>query len=365
MTSGNNLKVVIVGEFKYSFYEPQLYMTLTCAGIDAKIFSLENYFASSKLKKFEKYLKIFGFASYKLQKDLINFVRNNNITHIFLWRRESIHPRIIKELRKFGVILSYNNDSPFAEFYYKTSNVYSRRLWSWYLKGLSYTDYVYFYRQADVKSYKEIFGGESKVVMPGYDPSYLKFQYSIDEAATIKGVFVGHYENDGRSQLISYINACGLTLDVYGPGWRSNKGLKLNYVKSGSAVFGDDYIRLLLNYSYALCIFSGKNRDKYTRRLFEICSLGVPLLCEKNDFTESFFTDMVDAILFESYEEAVLKIRTMSPRILREIGSAGRQLVIIKKCSYYERFSGVVDDIKYSCKIQNHGLPLGVSSRLL
>jgi hypothetical protein len=94
-------------------------------------------------------------------------------------------------------------------------------------------------------------------------------------------VFIGHYEDDGRRDLLEAVAQAGRHVRLFGTGWDD---VPLSPALRGAgpieAVRGEDYRKALCAAKIALVFLSKLNADCYTRRNFEIPATGTFMLSE-------------------------------------------------------------------------------------
>ena len=141
-------------------------------------------------------------------------------------------------------------------------------------------------------------------------------------------VFAGHYEPDGRLELLCDLVRAGVRVRLFGPDW--NKPIQshpeLRCLMPVKSLRGDDYTKALCAAKIALCFLSKLNRDTYTRRCFEIPACGVLLLSEHSEDIESLFTEGTEADFFRDRTELLAKVRfyLSHPDVRRQVAQAGR-----------------------------------------
>ena len=124
-------------------------------------------------------------------------------------------------------------------------------------------------------------------------------------------LFAGHYENDGRLEILASIAESGIRLRLHGGGWESVLGDLPNSHPLASQypaypVVGDNYRRAIAGTKVALCFLSFLNQDTYTRRNFEIPAIGTAVLSEYSEELCTLFEPNSEIALFRNPEEAVV-----------------------------------------------------------
>ena len=160
-------------------------------------------------------------------------------------------------------------------------------------------------------------------------------------------MFIGHYEADGRKELLEDIIKNGIDLKIYGPGWDKvtwNEKLPDNIFPI-KAVRGSDYNKALNAAKIALCFFSRLNRDSYTRRCFEIPASGTLLLSEHSEDIESLYQEGKEAGFFRNSNELISKIHLyLSDNNLRTlVANKGRNRAINDGYDVFSRIEKLTD----------------------
>jgi spore maturation protein CgeB len=151
-------------------------------------------------------------------------------------------------------------------------------------------------------------------------------------------VFIGHYEEDGRAEILNMLAESGINIRIYGPtgpskknGW-SNIVTKFKYLNNLEIryVKDDDYVKALNASQIALCFLSKLNNDSYTRRCFEIPACGTPLFSEYTEDLASLFEDGVNIVLFRDKLDLLNKVKyyLSNPYELATIGRNGTKLML-------------------------------------
>jgi spore maturation protein CgeB len=155
--------------------------------------------------------------------------------------------------------------------------------------------------------YKEL-GINSELFLPWYDKDLFKatkktiFKYDV--------VFVGHYENDIRLECLKHLHIKGLKIGLFGPiekvhsGWKSALiDTELEYLLKDLRYLNlEEYYNILRQSKVALCFFSKRNNDVYTRRSFEIPASGTIMLSEYSDEISKIFLPDLDSFYFKDLE---------------------------------------------------------------
>jgi spore maturation protein CgeB len=75
------------------------------------------------------------------------------------------------------------------------------------------------------------------------------------------------------------------------------------------SVWGDDYARAIAGARIALVFLSGRNRDNYTRRCFEIPAIGTLMLAPRTQELLSLYRADEEAAFFGTADELIGQVR--------------------------------------------------------
>lgn len=347
----NNLKIkniLIVGSWRWPIYEDAFAKALEYNGVKVDSFSTSQYFRG-QLGKIGEAIPFFSFLIYKLNFDLYRKIRRTNPDIVLFWRPTHIFPYTIKQIKQKSIkVISYNNDDPFGPKSHGNVPWHHHFLWFWYFKTLNLYNINFFYRQ--VNCYEaNVFGSLiNQVLMPYYIPwkdkpvflnDFEKQKYSTDV------VFIGHYESDGREQLIRLLVESNIKIKIWGGDYwnREVLGNLYDILEPISPVDGDEYSKALCGAKICLGLLSKLNRDTYTRRCFEIPACGQLLLAERTDDLLRIFVEDEEACFFSSPEELIRKVKwlLLNDHIRLRIAKAGHLKVlnqghdVISRANYF------------------------------
>lgn len=337
------MKLLHVGDFRFDFYDEDLYKTLKIDGsIKVDSFRWNKYFDNYKYNNliikakctFENRYKI-GPIIKRINRDLIKLVELNEVDVIFLWRAVHIYPSTIKELTKHAVVIGYNNDQTFSSHH---------PWWLFYQlkRSIPYYDHYFVYRASDIESIEKL-GVSASVFMPTFDKERI---YPIESVEKLNDVgFIGHYEDDGRDELILKLIKAGFKVRLDGQRWEESKFHSELYSYFGEIkpVY-NDYNKALNSSKVCLSFLSKLNNDKYTRRTIEIPATKTVMLAEYTVEQASMFKPDVEAVYFNTHQEAIDKlVLLLADKDLREsIALAGYNRVINSSYQMSDRVNDIL-----------------------
>lgn len=331
------MKVLIVGNWHSDIHEEVIYQAFKKLNHNVFRFTWNQYFnvqgnnnflsvISNKAQR--KYM--IGPIMYRINHDLLTYSRQISPDVIFIYRGTHILQKTLakihQEIKTF--ILGYNNDDPFSQ-------KYSGWEWRHFTKCIPEYDLTLSYRKLNIKDYWEAGAKNVRLLRSWFVPEQnypVKLSKEEIKRFGCDVVFIGHYEDDGRKELLEDIVKNGIDLKIYGPGWEKvtwNEKLPDNIFPI-KAVRGSDYNKALNAAKIALCFFSRLNRDSYTRRCFEIPASGTLLLSEHSEDMESLYEEGKEAAFFRNSSELIRKINLyLSDNSLRTlVASRGRDRAI-------------------------------------
>jgi spore maturation protein CgeB len=354
------MKVLVVGNWQADIHEKAVFQAFQVLGHSVYKFSWNEYFniendnnflSVALIKAQRKYMV--GPLIYKMNYDFLTYAEKINPDVIFIYRGTHIFQKTLANIRrKINVlILGYNNDDPF-------SDKYSGWEWKHFTKCIPEYDLTLSYRKLNIKDYWKAGAKDVRLLRSWFIPARnypVKLTKEEIKRFGCDVVFIGHYEADGRKEMLENIVRSGIDLKIYGPGWEKvtwNVQMP-NNIFPIKAVRGCDYNKALNAAKIALCFFSTLNRDSYTRRCFEIPASGTLLLSEYSEDIEGLYQEGEEAIFFRNSNELIKKIQTyLSDNSLRLlVANSGRNRAIQDGYDVVSRIKKLTDYLDTQTKI--------------
>ena len=307
----------MAGDWHSRVHEEPAFLALKNLGHEVGRFAWHGYFTAddrSLLSNLSRRLQnkyLWGPRFARLNADLIEQAATMQPELIFVYRGTHITPATIRTLRNRipGVVIAgYNNDDPFAPRQ-------PRWLWRHFVACLPEYDAALAYRQHNLTDFSRHGARRIRLLRSWFVPEFnhpAQLSESDHSRFASEVVFVGHYEDDGRLQMLEELVKNNMALRLFGPpGWDAHvlRSQWLSDLAPVKPVWGEDYNKALCGARIALCFFSKLNRDTYTRRCFEIPAAGTLLLSEYSDDLASLFKEGHEADYFRSPEELLAKVR--------------------------------------------------------
>ena len=295
------MRILIVGDFNFEIYEKSLSEAFTNLGHEVKDFSISERFQARNnfYSKIQNHIQL-GPDINRINNDLLS-ISKSNFDFIFLHRPRLIKSKTLKKIKHYCKIFIYNNDDPFGTNY---------RFYFWwrYMSLLKHCDHIFSYRKKNIKDYKLI----------GYDNTSILMSYFIEKKNFLINkpkindlIFIGHYENDDRDELLKHLVSQKINLCIFGNYWEKSKHYKFFLKQSliGPRLDSKDYNEKLNNSKIALVLFSKLNNDGYTRRCFEIPRTKSMMVSEYSDEIIQLYEEDKEIVIFKSKHEAAEKIK--------------------------------------------------------
>jgi hypothetical protein len=222
---------------------------------------------------------------------------------IIFVRCDEILPGTLTAMRAVSpasILLAFHNDNPFIAGIRRFTMRH-------YLASLAVVDLALVYRPGDIPAACG-YGARRVEVLP---PSFIRDRHlPTPGGEQNEVVYIGHFEADGREQVVQALLDAGVPVRVYGTRWevaqRRNPCLAQQDIRQ---VWGKEYAALLSGAKIALAFLSARNRDVYTRRCFEIPACGSLMMAPRTHELEQYFEDGREAVFWDSAADLVAKVR--------------------------------------------------------
>jgi hypothetical protein len=122
-------------------------------------------------------------------------------------------------------------------------------------------------------------------------------------------VFAGHFEPDGRGDILEYLLQHGIQVRIFGARWGELPRTSIIRRQHIQPVLGEKYVQTIAGAKVALVFLSQANRDTYTRRCFEIPACRTLMIAPRTDDLKALFKEDEEAVYFSSKEELLCKVR--------------------------------------------------------
>ena len=274
-------RIMLVGDYMWPWYQEVCATALERHGCDVVRFGWFDDFRHWREGHSEPfYHSLWHRIQYRLRtgptvwrvyRHLLQVAEEAQPEVVWFYNVQLISPRMVKALKNTlpdATFVQYANDNPF-------SSSAKPGLWRHYLASIPLFDVHFSYRHNNIANYKR-YGAKSAHLLRSYfipAMDYSEPLENIPERFKCDVVFAGHYEDDGRVEMLEAICEAGYRLNLFGGGWAaalprlsSDSPLRAKFPVSPATKA--DYRYAICGAKVALCFLSTLNQDTYTRRNF-------------------------------------------------------------------------------------------------
>ena len=330
------MRILLVGDWRWPQYEEAFASGLREHGVTVDALETRRFFRG-QTGRLERNLSLLGPRSLTFNLSLLKVANRRKYDLILLWRVTELHPLVAKLVSRRVTLVSYNNDDPFGPEAHGLAPWHHRFLWRWYLAYLRFCHLNFFYRPVNLLEALEVGSKENALLMPYFIPEKdhpVELEHSELAVFESDVAFVGHFEDDGRDDMLAGLIKAGHRVKLWGSsGWEgsSNSLIRQSFPLVRQAL-GGDYAKAISGSKVSLAFLSKLNRDTYTRRCFEIPAMGGLLLAERTDDLLDLFEEDQEACFFSGKDELLEKVSWLlsHPAERERIATAGRAKVWAK-----------------------------------
>ncbi len=317
--------ILLVGDYSWPWYQEACAQALESLGCNVVRFSwfddFRHWLPDHSKQVFHS---VFHHIQYRLKtgptvrrvsRRLFNMAVDTKPDIVWFYNVQLISKKVLVELREQlpkATFCQYANDNPF-------SKDAKWGLWRNYLASIGYFDLYFSYRHNNVDDYIAR-GAMDVYLLRSYfipEADYPVAENEIPEKFKCDVVFAGHYEDDGRVEMLEVICKAGYKLNLFGGGW--DEALKKLSVDSPlrkkypiQPATGADYRYAICGAKVALSFLSTLNKDTYTRRSFQIPAMKTVMLSQHSDDLESLFKPDFEAMFFKNINELLNKLERLN-----------------------------------------------------
>ena len=302
------MKILIVSDGIWDIYAESFFNGFKVLNYDIYKFYWKKYFEYNSMSSRIQDKLIFGPIVFKINKDLIRECKTIKPDLVFIYRGTHIHKSTIEQLKLVSncKVYGYNNDDPF-------SLKHSKYSWRYFVRSIPSYDHIFAYRTKNIEDFNKIKYHNVSILRSYYRREH---NYNILNLDITKYkcdvIFIGHFEDDGRDDVIKLLIDNNIDVTLYGSGWNKSKHYNylIKYLKRDIENLYNEQYNLALNSAKIALVFLSKlNNDTYTRRCFEIPATKTMMLSEYTDDLNSMFQKGVDAEYFKDKGEIMKKIK--------------------------------------------------------
>lgn len=156
-------------------------------------------------------------------------------------------------------------------------------------------------------------------------------QTATEQQRDLDVVFLGHFEPDGRAEILECLRENGVQVLVRGGQWHElRKKTSQIFAQHYSPISVHEYRELLGRSKVALSFLSERNRDSYTRRNFEIPACGAAQVSVWSSDLASLFPGPGEIVFADSAQDFVKEVKTLleDDDRRRAMAKAGRERIV-------------------------------------
>jgi spore maturation protein CgeB len=316
--------ILIVGDYMWPWYQEACALALESLGCEVVRFGWFDDFWQWVADHSEPaYQSIFHRIQYRIRSGPTVWRVNRRLLQVaaqikpdFVWfyNVTLISPTVVSKMRALlpdAVFCQYSNDNPFS----KTAKP---GIWSNYLESIKYFDLHFVFRHSNLADYQRLGATHVHLLRAYFIPEdeYPVPADQIPNKFKCDVVFAGHYENDGRVEMLEAICAAGYTLNLFGGGWDAafnqlhpDSPLRAKYPVMPATKA--DYRFAICGAKVALCFLSTLNQDTYTTRSFQIPAMKTAMLSQYTEDLASLYQSDVEAVFFKDKSELLQQLELL------------------------------------------------------
>lgn len=338
-----NAKILLVGDYPTPVYSGTL-------GSFKRAFEVLNYTPlefyfniNSKYLRFAKYLnKALKLLVLNNQKRLLNFIKQNNITHVLVFKGSYLLPNTIEEIKSKGVVIvNFNPDNPFNTVR-ASSNFIIR-------EGIKNYHYYFSWSKEICNTINKSNNTDKAIYLPfAVDKSLIDFQPDFNSPNYTYQLALGANADKERinqiQELLKIDASLSELLFVFGSGWHKLKNVRSN------EIFGRDYFKTIAQSKINLNFLRAQNKGAHNLRTFEIPACGGFMLHEYSEEAMELFKPDEHVVYFSSMEECVDKIKfyLKHDKLRLKIAQNGYIQAMKYENSYEARVDAIIQKFKFN-----------------
>lgn len=325
------MKVLLVGSGDYHMYEMAFLKAFHELGYDkAELLSWNKYFRKyplglvSELSAKAQNKFHVGPRVWRFNFDLIKKCQKFCPDLVFIYTGIMVYPETIKKIKEKtnAVVISYNNDDPFA-------TVYSKNHWKYYRDSIKKCDYNFVFREKNVKDIYNKYQMQAEVLRAYYIDEYhypCKQEQLLPDVPDV--IFMGHYEADERCEYMQALIDEGINVGVPQEHYHLFRVHISNVIPLPNN--RELYNQYLCSCKIPLIFLSKINNDTYTTRCFEIPAAEAFIFSPYNEDMASMFKSESEAIYYFDKEDFVNKVKyyVAHDEERKAIAKAGRERLL-------------------------------------
>ena len=336
------MRILLVGEFAWHWYQEACADALEKLGCEVHRFGWLERFKRWIPGKSEpeyhslatriQYRALAGPLVARINRELVETAERLEPDVVWFYGAQLVFPRTVRTLRSRlprAVLAQYANDNPFSP-----RNPAS--MWRHFIGCIPLMHAHFAYRIQNLADLHAHGAPRPHLLRSYFLPEIDRpiRAEEIDPRFRVDVVFAGHFEDDGRIEMMEAICRAGYSLNLFGGGWNAARprlapDSPLHVLYPIAPVVGDEYVQAIGGAKVALCFLSRLNEDTYTRRSFQIPAMRTAMLSERTVDLESLFVDGEEALFFSTTDELLDRLRLLvnDDSLRRRIADGGHARV--------------------------------------
>ncbi len=312
------MRLLIVGAWRWSWYQQVFSEALAALGHETRGFGWARLFLKgeaehAKPKNLSARVQeraIWGPLMWELNRQLVEETLAFQPDVLFAYNATHVLPSTLKRIKRLCsriLLVQYANDNPF-------SPRADPLLWRHLKRSVPIYDAHFIYRHSNRHDFQRCGGRNIHLLRSYYVPETdFRRELSENDASFLSDVaYIGHYERDGRLELLEAVAELGVDFKLFGSTWhlaerQLRPSSRLRHFFPVKPLFQADYRKAISGTKIALNFLSKLNGDTYTRRNFEVPAMKTFMLTEYSDDLASLYLEGKEAEFFRSKGELLEK----------------------------------------------------------
>lgn len=342
------MKIIFVGDLSSYARSRQRFQVMQDLGYLIKGISsvpLDNDLdINSKPKLWHRILNKLGYPVdlVGLNQKLILALVDFSADLLWIEKANTISPAIYKKIR-----IDFPN---LKIVYYSEDDIYIRNNRSSYLKNaLRLFDVVFTTKPRNLSELPKWGIKKTCLVYQAYDRDFhrpISVSEKEKECWGFDVSFIGTFEGD-RAEKMLFLAQQGIKVRVWGSNWQSWQNKHPNLLVEATAVYNEDFIKVINSTRINLNFLRKLNRDRHTSRSLEIPACQGFMLAERTDEHLQLFEEGKESEFFESPDELLKKIKYYLTHEdeRQHIAKSGRERCLNSGYDHHSRIKFMLEQI--------------------
>ena len=296
------MKIIIAGNFSADASIERYYYKYLSNYADVEYIDTSTDFnAEIKKSLVKKILRRFDIKCVynHINKKIRSQIQDKEADVFLVFKGINIFSETLQKIKGKGIYLvNYNPDHPFDFAGRGSGNKNITKSFNLYDLHISYSPVIIdlIKRRSDIKT----------AYLPfGFELSDKIYQETLKYPEINKVCFIGSADKN-RKDLIKYLLNTGISVDVFGNGWKNR--IKHDLLTAKDPVFNADFWINTRRYKVQLNIFRDHNIGSHNMRNYEVPGIGGILVTPYSDEQANCFNDGTEVVFFRDNKDCAHKI---------------------------------------------------------